>query len=93
VDIGSVEAQYAPADTGTPGLTGSSWSSSGQTFQFAFTNVPDLDFSVLAGTNVSSALTNWTVLGYASPVSPGQYAFTDTSASNFNQRYYSVVAP
>lgn len=91
-DIGAVEVQYAPANTGTPVLTGSSLSSSGQTFQFTFTNAPDLDFSVLASTNVSSALTSWTVLGYAWPVSPGQYEFTDASISNFIGRYYNVVA-
>ena len=42
-------------------------------FQFSFTNAPAAPFTVLATTNVSLALSNWTVLGVPVEVPAGQY--------------------
>ena len=62
-------------------------------FQFAFTNSPGAVFGVWATTNPATALTNWTALGGACEVSPGQFQFTDTQATNGGQRFYSARAP
>jgi hypothetical protein len=67
--------------------------SSGGGCQFTFTNTPGLGFTVLAATNPALALTNWTVVGSATEVSPGQFQFTDSQATNTPQRFYRVRSP
>lgn len=62
-------------------------------FHFDFTNSPGGSFTVLASTNPTLAVTNWTVLGAATEVSPGQYQFTDAQAANYPQRFYRVSSP
>lgn len=42
-------------------------------FQFGFMNVAGLSFTAFCTTNISSAFTNWTQLGSAQEISPGQY--------------------
>jgi len=61
--------------------------------QVTFTNASGASFSVLATTNVALPLSNWTVIGGAVQVSSGRYQFTDASATNYAQRYYSVRGP
>ena len=65
----------------------------GGAFQFGFTNVPGLSFTAFATTNVSLPLTNWTRLGAATEVAPGQFQFTDPQATNDSQRFYRVRSP
>ena len=50
---------------------------------------------MLASTNVSLSLNNWTPIGFAteSPVGSGQFPFTDTQATNYPQRFYRIVSP
>jgi hypothetical protein len=60
------------------------------TCQFTFTNVPALSFTVVATTNPALPLSNWTTLGIATELSPGQYQFTDLQASNSPRRFYRV---
>ena len=62
-------------------------------FQFGFTNSPGALFGVLATTNLSLPLTNWTKLGGVVEISPGQFQFTDPQATNGGQRYYNIFAP
>jgi alpha-tubulin suppressor-like RCC1 family protein len=62
-------------------------------FQFAFTNTPGAFFGVLATTNPAMPLSNWTTLGAATEVSPGQFQFTDPQATNTPQRFYRVRSP
>jgi hypothetical protein len=62
-------------------------------FQFSFTNVPGALFNVFATTNLTEALTNWLWLGETSEVSPGQFQFTDGSASNSPGSFYTVASP
>jgi hypothetical protein len=90
VDIGAVEAQTAPADK-PPMLRNVSWSSGGD-FQFSFTNIAAADFTVLTSTNINAALSHWTLLGNAAEASPGQFQFTDSTATNA-MKFYCVVSP
>ena len=62
-------------------------------FQFSFTNVPGAFFGVMASTNVTLQLSNWTPLGDATEVAPGQFQFTDLQATNSPQRFYRVRSP
>ena len=59
-------------------------------FQFAFTNIPGLQFSVQASTNIASGY--WTALGAASEIAPGAFRFADVEAVGNQQRYYRVLA-
>ena len=59
-------------------------------FQFSFTNSPGAVFGVFASTNVGLALSNWTALGGPTEASPGQFQFTDPTATNGVMRFYSV---
>jgi hypothetical protein len=91
-DLGAVECQ-APV-TNRPVLANASLSAGGaKTFQFTFTNPPVADFTVVASTNLALPLTNWTVLGEAMQVTPGQYQFSDPQATNFPVRFYDVRSP
>ena len=59
-------------------------------FRFSFTNAPGQSFTVLATANLSLPLTNWSVLGTATEVSPGQYQYTDLAATNSARQFYRV---
>lgn len=63
------------------------------TFRFAFTNAPGVAFTVLVSTNVALPLSNWTVLGTPTEVSPGQYQFTDAQLTNRPLQFYRVRFP
>jgi hypothetical protein len=61
--------------------------------QFSFIENPGLPFTVLATTNASSSLTNWTVVGNATEPTTGHYQFTDPQATNYTQRFYRLRSP
>ena len=61
--------------------------------RFAFTNTPAAAFSVLATTLPSLPSPEWMVLGGVTETSPGQYQFTDTQATNYQQRFYRLRSP
>jgi hypothetical protein len=65
----------------------------GGAFQFSFTNLSGLSFTVLAATNVALPLSNWTVLGAPIEGPSGQYQFTDSQATNTPIRFYRVSSP
>ena len=75
-----------------PNLTGLTILGNGA-FQFGFTNDQDASFTVLTTTNLTSPLTNWTVLGTLTNNGSGQYQFTDLAATNGGQRFYRVSSP
>jgi hypothetical protein len=58
--------------------------------QLEFTNVIGASFIVLGSTDIFLPLTNWTKLGMATEISPGQFQFTDPDTTNFAQRFYRV---
>jgi hypothetical protein len=65
------------------------------TVSFTLTNYSDMLFTVLASTNLALPLSQWSDLGSVveSPLGSGQYPFTDTQATNYGQRYYTVESP
>lgn len=71
----------------TPPQLGGGTAFSGGSFQISFTNTPGANFSVLATTNVALPLNQWSNLGTATEVSPGQYQFSDPNATNTAQFY------
>jgi hypothetical protein len=92
IDLGAVELQPPAAN---PPVLGNITvpAGGGNGLQFTFTNAPAADFTVLTATNVSLALTNWTVLGEVQQVAPGQYQFTDPQAATNMVRFYRVRSP
>jgi len=62
-------------------------------FRVSFTNVFGASFSVLATTNISLALSNWTVLGAPTESPSGQYQYTDSQAPSNQRRFYRVRSP
>ncbi|HEY1661403.1 MAG TPA: hypothetical protein VGI03_03200 [Verrucomicrobiae bacterium] len=58
-------------------------------FQLSFTNTSGMGFMVYGTTNLFLSLTNWTPLGAATEISPGQFQFTDPSPINY-ERFYRV---
>ena len=62
-------------------------------FRFGFTNIPSAAFTVIAATNITSAQSEWTILGSPTEVSSGQFRFTDSEASANPQRFYRVRSP
>jgi len=62
-------------------------------FQFTFTNIPNVSFTTLAASNLSLPSSNWTALGSPTETSPGQFQFSDSQATNQPQRFYRVRSP
>jgi hypothetical protein len=56
--------------------------------QFCFSNSVGALFGMLASTNPALPLSNWTALGGVTEVSPGQFQFTDSQATNIACRFY-----
>jgi N-acetylneuraminic acid mutarotase len=73
-------------------LTGTQIGTNGA-FQFNFTNSPGALLGVLASTNLTLPLSNWTALNGITEVSPGQFQFTDPQATNSPQQFYQLFAP
>ena len=92
IDLGAVELQSPAANL--PVLANITVpAGGGNGLQFTFANASAADFTVLTATNVSLALTNWTVLGEVQQVAPGQYQFTDPQAATNLVRFYRVRSP
>ncbi len=77
----------------TPITPAGSISAADGTFRLGFTNTPGAKFSVLGSANPSTPITNWTVLGSAIEISPGQFQFTDLQTTNVPQRFYIIRSP
>ena len=92
IDLGAVELQSPAANP--PVLANLTVpAGGGNGLQFTFTSASAADFTVLTATDVSLALTNWTVLGEVQQVAPGQYQFTDPQAATNLVRFYRVRSP
>jgi PQQ enzyme repeat len=62
-------------------------------FQFDFTNIPGMGFSVFRSTNLSLPLTNWSLLGPVTENPPGQFRFIDPPVDLDGPRLYRVRSP
>jgi len=63
-------------------------------FQFDFTNIPGMGFSVFLSTNVSQPFLQWTPLGSVTEALPGQYRFIDPlTEPGDGPRLYRVRSP
>jgi hypothetical protein len=81
VDVIGYQLNYKP-----PHLTGTNISNGN--FQLNFTNTPGTSYAILATTNISLAITNWTNLGTTTETAAGQFQFTDTQANANKLRFY-----
>jgi hypothetical protein len=69
-------------------------SNAAHSYQLTFRDsTPGATFTVLATTNLSLPLVNWSVLGQPLQIAPGLFQFTDSQATNNLQRYYRVSSP
>ncbi|MEI9863482.1 MAG: hypothetical protein WDN00_02795 [Limisphaerales bacterium] len=74
-----------------PQFTALSWNTStpgAESFNLNFTGSLDATYKVWASTN----LTDWELLGTASPQLLAQYQFIDSGATNWSQRFYRISA-
>jgi hypothetical protein len=81
----SVTALPAPTATWLTGLT----RLGNGTIQFTYTDGTGQSGTVYASTN----LVNWSPLGPATQISPGQYQFSDSAAGGFPRRFYQLRWP
>jgi fibronectin-binding autotransporter adhesin len=88
VDIGAFE--YGPA---TPQLLTGLRRQPNGAFQFAFTNLTDATFNVLATTNVALPAAQWDNLGPATRLADTLYQFTDPAATINWRRFYQLRWP
>ena len=89
VDIGAFEFQVASLPLSLASLT----SLGGGAVQLAFTNTPGATFTVLATTNVSLPVSNWSALGAPTEQALGEFQYTDPQATNNPQRFYRLRSP
>ncbi len=62
-------------------------------FQFVFDNPYDVDFTVLATTNLTAPRAAWATVGTPAPIGDGLYQFADPAATNYPQRFYLLRSP
>jgi N-acetylneuraminic acid mutarotase len=67
-----------------------SWAKSSGSYQIAFTNTIGSIFSILSTTNLALSRSNWTMLGVAIELPPGQFQFNDPQVTNNFKRFYFV---
>ena len=83
LDIIGYALTYKP-----PRLTGTTLGNGN--FQLKFTNTPGTTYTILATTNLSLSVSNWTSLGTITETAAGQFQFTDTQAAGKPVRFYRV---
>jgi hypothetical protein len=89
-DIGAFELQVV---LGTPMLLADPEKLLNGSFQFSFTNTPGASFTVLTTTNIALPLSNWTMFGTPTEISPGHFQYSDPQATNQPLRFYQVRSP
>jgi hypothetical protein len=64
------------------------------TFVLGFTNISGAPFTVLSSTDVLAPVSDWTILGHASEILPGQFQYSDARALNRDAiRFYWLRSP
>jgi hypothetical protein len=77
---------------GRPILAGTVITAPGQ-FSFQFAGNPNASYSVLATTNLTTPLIDWTVLGAATLISNDLFQYIDAHTTNYPQRFYRLSSP
>ena len=91
VDSGFAGSPFAPEQQfNTGGLVINPIRRPDGILELNFNAAPGARFNVLATTNLTVRLSNWTLLGTATEISPGQFRFADTQATNNPRRFYRV---
>jgi hypothetical protein len=62
-------------------------------FRISFTSTAGVTFTALAATNLALPVSNWSVLGTATEISPGQFQFTDPQPATNARSFYRVRSP
>jgi hypothetical protein len=88
-DLGAVQLQAGSAPAV---LTGITFPGPGQ-LQLQFTGNTGAGYTVLMSTNVSLALSNWTIAGSATQLSPGLFQFTTPLPSNSSSLFFRLRQP
>lgn len=65
----------------------------GDRWRIRFNGRQGVPYSVLSSVSLGSALTDWTTLGVASEVSPGEFEYIDVSGGKPDTRFYSIRWP
>ncbi|MBA4147546.1 MAG: right-handed parallel beta-helix repeat-containing protein [Verrucomicrobia bacterium] len=65
---------------------------SGQ-LSFEFSSVPGSTFTILGTTDTALPISEWSVLGNAIEIAPGQFHFTDSGGTNHTLRFYRLRSP
>lgn len=88
--------QTIPITQGTIGvpplLTGIELLTNGL-LRFSFTNTLSGLFTVISSTNLAVPLSEWTAVGSATNIGPGQFQFTTQLATNDTQLFYIIRSP
>jgi hypothetical protein len=79
------EFSFTTLSVTSPKLTAPTFSSG--TFTSTFTNTVGALFKVYTSTNVALPFSQWTLLGQATEVSPGNFQFSDAHATNATEFY------
>jgi len=90
IDIGAYETPVIAASSFNSKLGGIETSGKGP-FQLSFTNTAGTSFSIWYNTNLS--FNNWTFIGFAHEVTPGQFLYNDPGITNNPQGFYRVSSP
>jgi hypothetical protein len=75
-----------------PMLTGLSLQVS-NAYLLSFSNVIGAPFTVYGSTDITAPFIDWSILGPATEISPGDYKFSDSSAMHAPQKFYRVRSP
>jgi hypothetical protein len=88
VDIGAFELQWASTPIRFSGCCQAT-----NCARFTLTNLHGATLTVLAATNLSTPLSNWTVLGPVPEIAPGQFRFIDSAPATLPKRFYRLRCP
>ena len=91
--IQAVTVTVMPRVANAPFVLAGTFGLSNGMFRFSFTNPTAVNFTVLASTNMTLPLSNWTVLGVVTDSPAGQYHFSEPQNTNKTPRFYRVRSP
>jgi uncharacterized repeat protein (TIGR03803 family) len=91
IDLGAYETQVITS-TIPPVIIGAMASGTNQ-LQLTFSNTPGDTFSVWSSTNLLLPFADWTWLGFAREIAPGQFLFNGPNFTNSPQAFFRVSSP